>query len=407
MNIPLFLETKNEYTEHLVDTLTPFIYEGLNSIYKVAYQTADESNAKDKTLLIFQKYLQGIDTWSQIKINDETERIKQKSGTTEYMDDLVRAVIKSNILLLTYSNSISDTVALAFYGALSTPNFIHRCYIECAKDFHNHPYLFYHELDQMEIKRNQLIIEQHIQGGITRAIRKILPISLILKEYLMNTVNIVCEPTKVEMVGLHRDELPPPVNNFGLPQPVQIGGISNVKVIPERKIFDSKLDSRLDPRINSKLEQMQNLIATENAKSEHDKMKSMLQMDKIISNTKPNEQTNIVVKNHKIREMPLGRLSDDESERENPHNGHLRSSDKKVLQLSKSEKTDEGSNTSKKYSATSISSNPIAKNPKNPVVVKVGAPVESERADPNKIKAYIEEYGHVDGTSKAKKKLHK
>ena len=42
MNVALFLEIKNEYSEHLIDTLTPFIYEGLKSLYKDATKIAEE-----------------------------------------------------------------------------------------------------------------------------------------------------------------------------------------------------------------------------------------------------------------------------------------------------------------------------------------------------------------------------
>ncbi|MCJ7637285.1 MAG: hypothetical protein MUO21_07330 [Nitrososphaeraceae archaeon] len=201
MNVTLFREIKNEYTEHLVDTLTPFIYEGLVSFYKEAVNISEDTKNRDKVLLIFQKLLQHIDGWTQHKIDEETNRIKQMSGTSEYLDDLVRSVIKSNIILLTYSNNVSNIVAQTFYNTLSTSNLVHRCYIECAKDAHNNPFLFYHDVEPMDLKRNQILIEKNIQNAIIRGIRKILPIGLILKEYLANTVNIIYEPPHVELIG--------------------------------------------------------------------------------------------------------------------------------------------------------------------------------------------------------------
>ena len=172
MNVALFIEIKNEYTEHLVDTISPFICEGFISIYKDACKMAEQANAKDKTLNTFQVLLHQIEKWNQIRIQAETTRIKQSSGTNEYLDDLVKAVIKSNIILLSYSNNISNIIAQTFYNNFSTANFIHRCYVECAKDAYNNPFIFYHDVSEMEYKRNQMLVEQMIDHGIVRAVQK-------------------------------------------------------------------------------------------------------------------------------------------------------------------------------------------------------------------------------------------
>lgn len=196
MNVPLFLEIKNEYTDHLTDVLYPHIYEGINSIYKAAVKVAEDSGKPDSILAIFQKLLQDVANWNQVKIEEETNRIKQASGTSEYLDDLIKAVFKSNIILLCYSNTISNNIAQTFYNNFSTSSFIHRCYVVCAKDAHNNPFLYYHDVSPMDVKRNKIIIDQNMQSAISRAIRTMLPISLILKEYLVNSINIIEEPPK-------------------------------------------------------------------------------------------------------------------------------------------------------------------------------------------------------------------
>lgn len=206
MNVPLFLEIRNEYCEHLTETLIPYIYEGLNSIYIDAEKIAKEANCEAKTLLIFQKLLQSIGDWNQTKIINETDRIKQDSKTADYFDDLVKAVVKSSIILLTYSNTVSNIIGQTFYNSLSIPSFIHYCYIECGKEAHNNPYLFFKQVDPLDYKRNQIIINQKIQSGIVRAIRKFLPISLILKEYLANSVKIIRENSEINVNLLKNDK---------------------------------------------------------------------------------------------------------------------------------------------------------------------------------------------------------
>ncbi|QGR53933.1 hypothetical protein [Moumouvirus maliensis] len=201
MNVALFLEIRNEYTEHLVDTLTSPIYDGLMDMYKNAKIDCERGGKPDLTLIVFQKYLKSINTWSQTIIEDETLRIKNTSNASEYLDDLIKAVIKSNIILLTYSNTISNLIGQTFYNNCTTANFIHKCYIECGKHAYNNPFLFSDQHTPMEQKRNYVIINKNIQEGIVKAVRNILPISMILKEYLINSCNIIQEPINNQFMG--------------------------------------------------------------------------------------------------------------------------------------------------------------------------------------------------------------
>jgi hypothetical protein len=273
MNISLFLEIKNEYNEHLVDILTPYIYEGLTSIYNGAVRIGNETNKQKSTLIIFQKLLQGVDTWNQKQIIEETNRIKQASNTSEYFDDLVKAVIKSNIILLTYSNTVSSTIAQSFYNSFNVNTFIHRCYTECAKDAHNNPFLFYYDPDHpMEHKRNQLIVQQNIETGIKRAIRKILPISIILKEYLANSVNIINEPFNKETKN--NDEIQKEVMKILKSENVKsekqkIQDIMNIdKIISsikqDNKISDKKSEININPLLIEKENYLQDIKSDRN-----------------------------------------------------------------------------------------------------------------------------------------------
>lgn len=339
MNVQLFLEIKNEYTEHLVDTLTPYIYEGLNSMYQSAVETAKKAIAEDKILIIFQKILQSVPEWNQLRIEEETNRIKQMSNTNDYMDDLVRAVVKSNIILLAYSNNISSIVGQAFYSTLTTQSFIHKCYIECSKDAHNNPFLFFHDIEPMDLKRNQIMINRNIQSGIIRAIRKILPISLILKEYLVNTINIIPEQQQVSLVG---------------------------KSVKANDVIPPKPNDIIPPVVN--------MIKTEDSQSSKQKIKAIMQLDKLLSQKAPSESKPVSLKNIQTT-VSMSDLQ----------NKHLNKSDKDIINIDFNEKTTEAQS---KESDTTISEKSIYK-----LSIK-GKQINetSEAPDPNKIDL-IENYG--------------
>ncbi|AYV85003.1 MAG: hypothetical protein Satyrvirus2_14 [Satyrvirus sp.] len=391
MNVSLFLEIKSEYTEHVTDVLTPFIYEGLNSLYKEAVRISKEQNNKERLLMIFQKLLKDIDEWNQSMIVEETNRIKQMSNTSEYFDDLVKAVIKSNIILLSYSNSISNIIAQSFYNSFTTATFVHRCYTECGKDAHNYPFLFYHDVDPMDYKRNQVIIKQNIQQGITRAIRKILPISLILKEYLINSVNIIQEPSKIELIGMQPNPVEKSQQQIPVVKPVEM------KIVSEKKI-DTKLEK-----------EVMEIIKSENTKTDKQKIQAIMNIEKIITSAEPNKLNEISATRSFMRNSSAKRkspeilidanLNDNNNEDDDIFNNALHQSDKKLINTKFDDEKTIESSTKKSVSATSMSLN-LAPT-KN--IAKAGTGFDvSEKVDPNKVDL-IEVYESQIGGSKKRK----
>lgn len=273
MNIAFFLEIKNEYTEHLIDNVSPYIYEGILSIYREAVKIADENKEHKKLLLIFQKLLQSIDNWSQIRINNETDRIKQLSKSVDYMDDLLKAVIRSNIVLLTCNNMMSSESGQTFLETIQTPNFIHRAYIECGKYAHNNPYLFYHDpKSPMEHKRNLIIVQAKIKECINRAIRKILPISIILKEYLLNSLNIFNNrmDTNVELLKSNTDGRQVKENTHMKSNKYKLSGEN--KSVCKSSTGNKKLELEIEEMIRSGI--------SENGK---EKIKAIMKIDNLLT----------------------------------------------------------------------------------------------------------------------------
>ena len=178
----LFVETKNEYTTHLINILSPLIFEGIQSIYKDAQKTSNET----EILKIFQTYLKRIPRWNQDIINKETERIMTCSHSYEWLDSLIKATLKSNLVILMHNPTIKSQEKLdkSYYINISSSDFIHKTYIECAREIWNNPYLFYHCYPPIEIKRNQRDCIILIKDCIKEAIRKLLPVKHILNVYL-------------------------------------------------------------------------------------------------------------------------------------------------------------------------------------------------------------------------------
>jgi hypothetical protein len=189
------VEIKNEYTTNLINIMRPYIYEGFTAIYLQADKLERDYAEKEKTnpkirnpgvFKIFQMLLRDVPNLNDNYIEEETKRIKERDKCSEYFDDLVRSVVKSFIVLLTYnaSDKKCKIVNEKYHESTNIRSFVHKCYIQCAQIFFNNPELFWHKFSPLEIKRNQREAYNLISEGIIEAIRKMLPIRLILEEYL-------------------------------------------------------------------------------------------------------------------------------------------------------------------------------------------------------------------------------
>lgn len=190
------VEIKNEYTTFITNIITPSIFEGIKSLYtksieihnKFEEQQLRDPNAEGSPgiLKIFQTCLKDIPSLNNNAIEREAERIRVSCKCSEWFDDLIKAVIKSNIVLLTFNGNNFDLVNQKHHERIDVNDFIHKCYIESARIIYNNPELFWHEFPPLEIKRNQRDACELIKVAIKEGIRKMLPMKLILQEYLKN-----------------------------------------------------------------------------------------------------------------------------------------------------------------------------------------------------------------------------
>lgn len=190
-------EIKQSYTTCLVNVLTPFLYEGIKSVYQYAINADKEylergkydPNIKSPGILkLFQLALKEIPSLNNNAIKVETQRIKGNCQCTEWFDSLVRAVFKSHIVLFIFQSKKrrNDILKEKYHNKISIENFIHQCYIKSTTIIWDNPTLFWHEYPPLDIKRNQRYVYKIIKDSIQQAIIEVLPMEVVLKEYLHN-----------------------------------------------------------------------------------------------------------------------------------------------------------------------------------------------------------------------------
>jgi len=174
------VETKKEYTTQLVNIISPFIFDGIQSLYEEACKVSKDN----EELKIFQNFLKKIPGWNPLILESETGRILKESNCEDLLPQLLSAVIKSNIMVLT-NTPPERKHSIKLPKDIDFQRFIHFAYIETAKSIYENPYLFYHKFSVFDVKKNQRDARDTIKTSIHEAIRKLLPLQYILKEYLV------------------------------------------------------------------------------------------------------------------------------------------------------------------------------------------------------------------------------
>lgn len=202
LNTPIFAQAKVEYTAQLVDMLYPHMFDGVKSIYdesKLLY-----GRKKMPILLIFRELLEKVPIWNSEIIDSECSRIVSNSSC-DYIDDLITAVFISHTKILT---SIGPNKSFQKINVTipKTSTFVHKCYINTARELWKNPYLFNENIPGHEFQKNNKEIEEIIKKCIENTIRNSLPIKDILKEHLEGETDSILNQ-KETLKQMLREEL--------------------------------------------------------------------------------------------------------------------------------------------------------------------------------------------------------
>ena len=183
--VPVFVEAKLEYTNQLVNVLRSHVYEGFKSIYDESCEICTSKQIKQQRLKMYQTLLCQIPQWNQEIIDTEFNRIINASGC-DWFDDLVTAVFLAHTKILTCIGHKKNITSVNLKIPTSS-NFVHKIYINVAREIWKNPYLFEHEISANNYQRNIRDIEIIIVEGIKDTVRRLLPVKDILKDYLTIT----------------------------------------------------------------------------------------------------------------------------------------------------------------------------------------------------------------------------
>jgi hypothetical protein len=179
-------ESRNEWCARLVTILVPLLHEGIRSIFNESYKMCLENNELSKYLMTFQNLLSRIPKWNEIIIENEKNRIIEKSNCN-YLEDLITCVHVVQLKILTYMR-VGNTQKQIEISIPKIDTFIHKVYIHIARRLYSSTYLFEYCVSKLQSQKNNREIDRIIQECLILTIRDSIPTEDIIRQYTDESV---------------------------------------------------------------------------------------------------------------------------------------------------------------------------------------------------------------------------
>ena len=267
-------DIKNIYLQQLTSILTPCMFDSIKNIYNRSCEIAKGS--KMSIEYAFKVCLKDLVNLSQQSIINEVSKIKSLSNSGNYFDNLVRSVIKSHIVLMSYNVS-KDSCPICDIRKynIDINKFIHECYIELGNQIFNDPRIFIMCLKDGDELNN---INGNIRCGnkfdklvkkcISKVVFSFIPVNDVLVEYL-NKDKITDDYIKAKQ-DIEKDEI---VNRIieGINEKIKInqtGGFNIDELMERIKNLISSNSNNIEQPINiqsvqSTIKQIDNVISND------------------------------------------------------------------------------------------------------------------------------------------------
>ena len=170
----------DEYSSELVSRCKPIFFQGFKAIYDTA---VSKSKNKKYVLREFQEALESIPNWNSKIIENEYERFKITTRC-HWIDDLIKAAFLSLAKRMVRHRENTKMIDLVIPHS---PEFIHKCYINIAREFWKKPKIFFQKVSRDELKENLIEAHDIIASMIIETLRLELPYKDMLKNFLDKT----------------------------------------------------------------------------------------------------------------------------------------------------------------------------------------------------------------------------
>ena len=178
--LSVYSDARTEYTKQLCVFLVPAYFQFFVDLLEKAKQ--DMVQEPKRALWQFQTYLNDIHDWNMERVRQEIQRIHTNSGC-DYMEDLLTAVFIAHTKVLSAIRLSSNNKKVEI-NIPKVDHFLFKVLCETAKLLWSSTYLFRDGIPGIEKQQNYRTIESILNEGILQAVRSLVPVKSILKDFV-------------------------------------------------------------------------------------------------------------------------------------------------------------------------------------------------------------------------------
>jgi hypothetical protein len=161
--------------------LSTWIAPPLVEFFRTEYDRIAKKEGR-KAMGAFQGFCAEVPRWNQDVI-DANIGVVLDNCRCDYVEELMTAVFIAHTKMLTAIRVSTKQKKLSI-TLPKLDHFLHRVFVECARAFWKAPFLFSEELSLIEKQKNILQAESMCIEALSAAVRSLLPVKSILRDYL-------------------------------------------------------------------------------------------------------------------------------------------------------------------------------------------------------------------------------
>jgi hypothetical protein len=178
--LSVYSDARAEYTKQLCVYLVPAYFQFYIDLLEKGKQLSIQE--PKKSLWHFQNLLNDIHDWNNEKVNHEIHTIHTNCGC-DYLEDLLTAVFIAHTKVLT-AIRINTTNKKIDINVPKVEHFLFKVLCETSKLLWSSTYLFREGIPPIEKQQNYRTIEGLLNEGIVQAVRSLVPVKTILKDFM-------------------------------------------------------------------------------------------------------------------------------------------------------------------------------------------------------------------------------
>jgi len=178
--LSVYSDARTEYTKQLCVFLVPAYFQFYVDLLEKAKRVMIQE--PKRALWQFQNYLNEIHDWNMEKVSNEIHLIQVNSGC-DYLEDLLTAVFIAHTKVLT-AIRLSTNNKKVEINVPKVEHFLFKVLCETAKLLWSSTYLFRDGIPGIEKQQNYRTIENMLNEGIIQAVRSLVPVKSILKDFV-------------------------------------------------------------------------------------------------------------------------------------------------------------------------------------------------------------------------------